>query len=77
VLCLKWNSLRFPRAWPQPPQANRLLVTKPLPHDVALLGFVPIIAPAGSSPHASVASLSMQKAFAIPAGVYVNSTSKD
>jgi len=32
--------------------------------------------PAGSSPHASVASLSMQKAFAISAGVYVNSTSR-
>ena len=32
---------RFPRARLQSPRANRMLVTKALPHDVAYLAFVP------------------------------------
>ena len=34
---------RTPRAWPQPPQTNRMLVTKALPHDVAFLALVPLL----------------------------------
>jgi len=33
---------RFPRAICEPPRANRMLVTKALPHDVAFLALVPL-----------------------------------
>lgn len=42
------NPLRFPRVTSEPPQANRMLVTKAFPQDVAILAFVPLISPAGS-----------------------------
>ena len=48
-----------------------MLVTKALPHEVAFLAFVPLFAPARPSAHAPAASLSVQKTFAIPAGVAV------
>jgi len=60
---------RFSRAWLQSPQANTMLVTKALPHEVAFLAFVPLYVPAGPSAHAPAASLSVQKTSAIPAEV--------
>ena len=33
----------------EPPQANRMLVTKALPHDVAVLAFLPLNASCGVS----------------------------